>query len=403
LPFPFNGNRKPPAEPVAAALAAAHIPSCTRLAAVLLSLSLVVAVAALVALMVLDGLSSFHEKHGAEFAQRAEASVRVLVSWIQANLHLNAASLVTSIDALQKEWWTASSLMNIANTLLAVAVTLLLLLYLLLDTRYDDPGGGGDSHSRRDDEAAPAVSPTVLVLRDMWVLIERSVHKYIVAKTLVSAVMGASVWLILGPLLHVHLAHLFGVLTFFLNFIPNIGALVAFAAPLPMIFLDPRLSPASQAMAVVLPLIVHTLIGAVIEPLLFGSLLQLHPVVVLLALGAWFVIWGIPGAVLAVPITSVLCIALKTLAVQGAGVDGDTPLQRSRYALFAVRFLEDCVLDFVVLAHNDNNDGAIYVGARASSSRASRVRGSSGDFSDGDEDAALDGSTRALLSGNRPV
>lgn len=259
------------------------------------------------------------------------------------------------------------------------AVTLLLLLYLLLDPRFDDlgsslPEAGGDE--------AP-VSPAVLALRAMWIRIDRSVHKYIVAKSLVSAAMALFVWLLLGPLLHVHLAHLFGVATFFLNFIPNVGALIAFVAPLPVIFLDPKLSVVAQACAVVLPLAVHVILGAVIEPLLFGTLLQLHPVVVLLALGFWFVLWGVPGAVLAVPITSVLCIAFKTLAAPGAG-QRPLPAKQSRYAKFAVRFLEDCVLDFAALAQVDD---------------AERV-----DESDEDGRAPDESSLRPLLSRrNRPL
>ena len=131
---------------------------------------------------------------------------------------------------------------------------------------------------------------------------------------------------------------------------------MATVAPLPVIFLDPALTPGAQAAAVVLPLAVHVIVGAVLEPAVFGSLLRLHPVVVLLALGAWFVLWGIPGAVLAVPITSVLCIVLKSVAGP-AGTAGAAAGLSRRLAAFSARFFEDCVLDFACLAGASQEGG----------------------------------------------
>jgi predicted PurR-regulated permease PerM len=39
--------------------------------------------------------------------------------------------------------------------------------------------------------------------------------------------VGFLVYLVLGPMLKVNLAHIFGVLTFFLNYIPNVGPVIA--------------------------------------------------------------------------------------------------------------------------------------------------------------------------------
>ena len=50
--------------------------------------------------------------------------------------------------------------------------------------------------------------------------------------------------------------------------------------------------------------------GNVLEPLLFGHSLELHPVVILFALLAWGVLWGLIGVVLSVPITAILKIYL---------------------------------------------------------------------------------------------
>jgi hypothetical protein len=44
---------------------------------------------------------------------------------------------------------------------------------------------------------------------------------------------------------------------------------------------------------------------------IFGHSLELHPVVVLMALAFWFAIWGVVGAILSIPVTAVIRIVLS--------------------------------------------------------------------------------------------
>jgi AI-2 transport protein TqsA len=55
-------------------------------------------------------------------------------------------------------------------------------------------------------------------------------------------------------------------------------------------------------------------IGNFIEPRLMGRGLELHPVVVLLALAFWGLLWGVAGMVLAVPIVALLRIVFTRFA-----------------------------------------------------------------------------------------
>ena len=57
--------------------------------------------------------------------------------------------------------------------------------------------------------------------------IDDQIQRYIGIKTLISAAVGFLVYLVLGVVLDVKLAHLFGILTFFMNFIPNVGPVIA--------------------------------------------------------------------------------------------------------------------------------------------------------------------------------
>jgi AI-2 transport protein TqsA len=82
---------------------------------------------------------------------------------------------------------------------------------------------------------------------------------------------------------------------------------------MPLILLDPAVSVGVRALAFLLPLLVHTAVGNLIEPKVFGSSMELHPAIVLLALAFWGALWGISGAILSVPLTATCRIALSAM------------------------------------------------------------------------------------------
>ena len=138
--------------------------------------------------------------------------------------------------------------------------------------------------------------------------IETAVRRYIVTKFAISAVTGLLVWLILD-LLGLRMAFVFGFLTFLLNFIPNIGSIIATLLPLPL-----ALAQFDNIWAIIgvvaIPGGLQLVIGNAIEPKLLGRGLELHPVTILLALAFWGLLWGFMGMVLAVPITAIIRIVL---------------------------------------------------------------------------------------------
>jgi len=71
--------------------------------------------------------------------------------------------------------------------------------------------------------------------------------------------------------LGVDLALVFGLLAFLLNFIPNIGSLIAIVLPLPVMLVDPECTLSTVALAVGVPGLVDFLIGSLIEPKLVGA------------------------------------------------------------------------------------------------------------------------------------
>ncbi|MFZ5829475.1 MAG: AI-2E family transporter [Planctomycetota bacterium] len=145
--------------------------------------------------------------------------------------------------------------------------------------------------------------------RGMWRDIESKIRGYIVMKTVISALTGAAFGFALW-LFGIPLAVVFGLLAFLLNYIPNIGPIIASILPLPLILLDPGLSLSSMILIIAITSGIQFVSGNIVEPKLMGNSAELHPVVILLALMFWGVIWGIIGMFLAVPITAALNIVL---------------------------------------------------------------------------------------------
>ena len=145
--------------------------------------------------------------------------------------------------------------------------------------------------------------------------VDEGVKRYILTKMLVSGATGILVGVTLA-LLGVKLAMVFGLLAFLLNFIPSIGSVVSTLLPLPVVMLmSPELSGFAKLMAIVIPGVIQFAIGSLIEPKIMGRSLDLHPVVVLLGLIFFGMIWGIIGMILATPIVAVTKIILDRIDV----------------------------------------------------------------------------------------
>ena len=141
--------------------------------------------------------------------------------------------------------------------------------------------------------------------------IKNSIAKYVSSKLLLSLATGALsyiVFLIAG----VDLAIMFAILTILLNFIPNIGSVIAVILPMPVLLLQFGFGW-QTLMVVISTTIFQVVIGNILEPKLMGESMDLHPVTILLFLTFWGFIWGIPGMFLSVPITATLKIIFGKL------------------------------------------------------------------------------------------
>lgn len=140
--------------------------------------------------------------------------------------------------------------------------------------------------------------------------ITEQIRIFLVMKTIISLLTGLAVGLVLW-LFGVPLAILFGFLAFLLNYIPNFGPLVSCALPVPFLVLNSNISPAAAILCLILISAIQFISGNVIETRVMGKSFDVSPVVLLLALMFFGLIWGIVGMFLATPIISILKIVLQ--------------------------------------------------------------------------------------------
>ena len=133
---------------------------------------------------------------------------------------------------------------------------------------------------------------------------QQQIAYYLLIKIFVSLLAALFTWIVLAAL-KTEMASMLAVITFVLNFIPNIGPFIATALPLPVLFLqygfDWRL-----VLALCLLTALHFVIGNILETKWLGKGMDLDPIVVLACLIFWALVWGVMGALLAVPLTAII-------------------------------------------------------------------------------------------------
>ena len=134
--------------------------------------------------------------------------------------------------------------------------------------------------------------------------LQKQISFYLLIKISVSILAALCTWLVLTTV-KTELAMMLAVLTFILNFIPNIGPLLATVAPLPVLFLQYGFD---WHMLLVLALLTaaHFVIGNILETRWLGKGMNLDPIVVVASLIFWALVWGVMGALLAVPLTAII-------------------------------------------------------------------------------------------------
>ncbi|MCJ7582116.1 MAG: AI-2E family transporter [Candidatus Aminicenantes bacterium] len=141
--------------------------------------------------------------------------------------------------------------------------------------------------------------------------IDSQIQRYLGIKTIISFITGLLATIVL-LFFGVDFAILFGFLTFILNYIPNIGSIIATALPLIIaLFQFDTLWPAFWIFIILSS--IQMVFGNFIEPKVMGQGLGISPLVILFSLFFWGWLWGLPGMILAVPIVAIIKIVTSNI------------------------------------------------------------------------------------------
>ncbi len=191
--------------------------------------------------------------------------------------------------------------------------TLLVLFYVLVS---------GETFLRRVVEILPRFKDKRRAV-EISLHVQRDLSAYLVAISAINLVVGlatASVMLGCG----VPDAPLWGAAAFGLNFVPILGPLVGV-----VLFAFVGVLALGPGWAALLPaglyLLIHLVEGEAVTPMLLARRFTINPVALVLALVFWYWMWGVPGAVLAVPmlaITKIVCDDVPHLRAIGHFLEG---------------------------------------------------------------------------------
>ncbi len=191
--------------------------------------------------------------------------------------------------------------------------TLLILFYLLVF---------GETFMRRLVEVLPSFKDKKQAV-GISAAIEHDISAYLLTVTVINAVVGAAVagmsWAFGLPGWP-----LWGVVAFCLNYIPILGPLAGVG-----LFVLVGLATLGASWFSVLPaaayLGIHVLEGEIITPMILARRFTINPIAVIVGLVFWYWLWGVQGAVLAVPllaIAKIVCDRLRPLRAFGHLLEG---------------------------------------------------------------------------------
>ncbi|HEY6555779.1 MAG TPA: AI-2E family transporter [Polyangiaceae bacterium] len=216
-----------------------------------------------------------------------------MAAWLAQNRMARFAPMVMNFDAGKlSEGIVTGVLLGVPDALSLFGVVLFVVIFLLLEAATFHAKLQHALHWRP--EHLGDVQNTI-----------HEVQKYMLVKSWISAAMGilCGVWC---AVMNLDNAVLWGVVTFAFNFVPVFGPILATIGPVVTAFLQLGTMPAVGLLAGLL--LVHNVLGNIVEPKVLGRALGLSPLVITLAMVIWGWLLGPVGALLSVPLTMVVKI-----------------------------------------------------------------------------------------------
>jgi AI-2 transport protein TqsA len=267
-----------------------------------ITLVLLLAILILFSVMLLIGnsLNDFSQMVP-EYRQKLSMNLEIFIQWITEHGIAVPENIKDVIDPAAAMGLISSILKGFSNLLSKTFLILLVVVFILAEaSTLVRKLESVDSKDESQAESGENIFAKNFVGK---------LRNYMGIKTITSmitgVVIGIGLWLI-----GVDYPVLWGTLAFMLNFIPNIGSIIA-AVPAVLLALV-QLGVSQTLMVAALYLVVNIGIGSFIEPRFMGKGLGLSIVVVFVSLVFWGWVLGPVGMLLSVPLTIAVKLALES-------------------------------------------------------------------------------------------
>ncbi|MDX8412215.1 MAG: AI-2E family transporter [Mariprofundaceae bacterium] len=293
-----------------------RVPAALGVAIVLLGVLLI---GLLITAFVGSSLAEF--RHNLPFYQQQLAATTLdLAAWLNAKgVHISTEIMADALDpgaAMRMAGSLLSGLGGVLTNAFLIFLTVVFILFEAVSLPDKLRGALGGQGSLRHLERFMA-----------------SVKRYLAIKTIVSLATGIviAVWL---AILGVDFPVLWGLLAFLLNFVPNIGSIIAAVPAVLLAFIE--LGTGTALLTTLGYVVVNIIVGNVIEPRFMGKGLGLSTLVVFLSLVLWGWVLGPVGMLLSVPLTMIVKIGLEAredtrwiAVLLDSGADNALPTEES--------------------------------------------------------------------------
>lgn len=266
----------------------------TLVALLLLAVPVVVGIL-LMTLLLQASFTSFQNNLDVYETRLQERKQELIESLREMGIEIPDEITFGELDPRQTRRWATAAISAFSGLLTSAFLVVILLLLMLLEAA-----------GLTEKLQAVRAKSDDLVSRCRQILV--SVRYYLLLKTAVSAVTGVAAFLLLLAF-GVDFPLLWGFLAFLLNYVPNIGSIIAAIPPVLLAFI---LDGGGAAIGVAIGyLAINTLVGNFLEPMWMGKGVGLSTLIVFLSLLFWGWILGLVGALLSIPLTMTCKIVLE--------------------------------------------------------------------------------------------
>jgi predicted PurR-regulated permease PerM len=263
--------------------------------AILIIVAVIVLLGMLVATFVGSSLTQFYENVPV-YQDRIEEMLKTLLGHIdKLGVHISPSVMMEYFDPRAVISWIASILSGFGGMLTNAFLIIMTVIFILFE---------GASMPAKIQRALPQSETAMQQLG----CIMSGVKHYLGLKAFLSLLTGIAVVLWLTAT-GVDYPVLWGLMAFGLNFIPNIGSIIA-AVPAVLLALI-QLGPGEALLTATGYVIINMMVGNMLEPKLLGRGMGLSTLVVFISLVFWGWALGPVGMLLSVPLTMILRIGLE--------------------------------------------------------------------------------------------